>query len=124
MRGLERAKVGGVPLLVINKCDVEWGGGFCISALTGEGIEGLKEEIYRRLRLVRVYMKPRGGEADRNRPLVVKEGSTVKDVWEKLRLEGEMEYALVWGSSAKFPGQKVGANHALRDGDILTIAMR
>jgi small GTP-binding protein len=124
MRGLERVKVSGAPLLVINKCDVEWGGGFCVSALSGEGIEGLKEEIYRRLRLLRVYMKPRGGEADRKRPLVVKEGSAVKDVWEKLRLKGEMEYAVVWGSSAKFPGQKVGADHVLKDGDILTIAMR
>lgn len=124
MKGLERAKVGGVPLIVINKCDVEWGGGFCVSALTGEGIDGLKEEIYRRLRLVRVYLKPKGGEADRNRPLVVKEGSTLKDVWVKLRLKGEMEHALVWGSSAKFPGQKVGANHVVEDGDVITIAVR
>jgi ribosome-interacting GTPase 1 len=124
MKGLERTKVPGEPFVVINKCDVEWGGGFCVSALTGEGIEGLKEEIYRRLRLVRVYMKPRGGVADRNRPLVVKEGSAVKDVWEKLRLRGEMEYALLWGSSAKFPGQKVSPNHVLKDGDVITIAMR
>lgn len=124
VKGLEKAKVRSVPLVVINKCDVEWGGGFCVSALTGEGIEGLKEEIYRRLRLVRVYMKPRGGEADRNRPLVVKEGCTVHDVWEKLRLKGDIEHALVWGSSAKFPGQKVGADHVLKDGDVLTITVR
>jgi len=123
MKGLEKAKVRGEPLVVINKCDVEWGGGFCVSALNGEGIDGLKEEIYRRLRLVRVYMKPRGGEADRNRPLVVREGSSVRDVWDKLRLKGEMEYALVWGNSAKFPGQKVGEEHVLRDGDVLTIVV-
>jgi small GTP-binding protein len=124
MKGLERVKISRAPLVVINKCDVEWGGGFCVSALTGEGIDGLKEEVYRRLRLLRVYLKPKRGEADRNRPLVVKEGASVKDVWEKLRLKGEMEYALVWGSSAKFPGQKVGADHILKDGDVLTIAMR
>ena len=122
-KGLERAKVKGEPLVVINKCDVEWGGGFGVSALNGEGIDGLKSEIYRRLRLVRVYVKPRGGEADRSRPLVVKEGSTVKDVWEKLRLKGEMGYATVWGSSAKFPGQKIGEGHVLKDGDVLTIVM-
>jgi small GTP-binding protein len=123
MKGLERVKISRAPLVVINKCDVEWGGGFCISALNGEGIEGLKEEVYRRLRLLRVYLKPKRGEADRKRPLVVKEGSAVKDVWEKLRLKGEMEYALVWGNSAKFPGQKVGEEHVLKDGDVLTIAM-
>jgi small GTP-binding protein len=124
IKGLEKAKVRGEPLVVINKCDEGWGGGFCISALSGEGIEGLKEEIYRRLRLVRVFMKPRRGEADRSRPLVVREGSAVKDVWDKLRLKGEMEHALVWGDSAKFPGQKVGAEHILKDGDVLTIVMR
>ncbi|MCX6775679.1 MAG: 50S ribosome-binding GTPase [Candidatus Micrarchaeota archaeon] len=123
MKGLEKAKVKGELLVVINKCDVEWGGGFCVSAISGEGIDGLREEIYRRLRLVRVYMKPRGGEADGDRPLVVKEGSFVRDVCEKLRLKGDMEYALVWGNSAKFPGQKVGEEHVLKDGDVLTIVM-
>jgi len=124
MKELERVKVKGEPFVIINKCDVEGGGGFCISALDGMGIEELKEEMYRRLKLLRVYMKPRRGEADRNRPLVVKEGSSVSDVWEKLRLKGEMGYALVWGSSAKFPGQKVGEEHILKDGDVITIVMR
>ena len=124
LEGVRRVKVKEEPLVIINKGDVEWGGGFCVSALSGEGIDELKEQIYRRLRLVRVYMKPRGGEADRNRPLVVGEGSTVRNVWEKLRLRGEMEFAMVWGDSAKFPGQKVGAEHVLKDGDVITIAVK
>jgi small GTP-binding protein len=122
--GLERVKVKGEPLVIVNKCDLEAGEGICVSALNGDGVERLRDEVYRRLRLVRVYMKPRGGQADKNRPLVVKEGSSVKDVREKLRLRGKMEHALVWGSSAKFPGQKVGAEHVLKDGDVITIAMR
>jgi len=124
LEGVRRVKVKEEPLVIINKSDVGWGGGFCVSALSGEGIGELKEQIYRRLRLVRVYLKPRGGEVDRNRPLVVREGSAVRDVWEKLRLRGEMGFAMVWGDSAKFPGQKVGVEHILKDGDVITIAVK
>ncbi|MEM3555554.1 MAG: GTPase [Candidatus Micrarchaeia archaeon] len=117
-------KLKGKLLVVVNKCDVKEAEGLCVSALTGEGVEKLREEIYNKLRLVRVYMKPRGGRVDFSRPLVLKEGATVRDVWEKLRLKGEMEHAVVWGKSAKFPGQKVGEEHVLKDGDVITIAVK
>lgn len=118
------SKVKGEVLVVTNKADVRKGEGLCVSALSGEGVERLKEEVYGRLKLIRVYMKPKGGKVDAERPLVMREGATVRDVWEKLRLKGEIEHALVWGSSAKFPGQKVGEEHVLRDGDVVTIVVR
>ncbi|MEM3866916.1 MAG: TGS domain-containing protein, partial [Candidatus Bathyarchaeia archaeon] len=31
------------------------------------------------------------------------------------------KYARVWGPSSKFPGEKVGLNHLLKDGDIVEI---
>jgi ribosome-interacting GTPase 1 len=33
-------------------------------------------------------------------------------------------YARVWGKSVKFPGQRVGADHVLEDGDIVEIHAR
>ncbi|PIX43590.1 GTP-binding protein, partial [archaeon CG_4_8_14_3_um_filter_38_5] len=32
-------------------------------------------------------------------------------------------YAQVWGKSARFPGQKLGINHELKDEDIVTIVI-
>ena len=94
-----------------------------VSAVTLEGIEELKETIYETLGFIRVYLKPKGGKADLNEPLVILDGSTVRTVCEHLHRDfvDLFRYSLVWGRSAKFPGQSVGLNHTLVDGDILSI---
>lgn len=94
-----------------------------ISAITGQGLEELKELIYDRLGFIRVYLKPKGGKTDLDEPLVLLNGSTVKVVCEHIHRDfvNLFRYALVWGNSAKFPGQSVGLDHELIDGDILTI---
>ena len=97
-----------------------------VSAKTGVGIEELKEKIFDSLSLVRIYMKPEGGEADRKHPLVLKEGGNIRDVCRKIHREfvKNFRYAIVWGPSASFPGQRVGMNHVVRDGDVVTIVTR
>jgi hypothetical protein len=94
-----------------------------VSAVTLEGIEELKETIYETLGFIRVYLKPKGGKADLDEPLVILDGSTVRTVCEHLHRDfvDLFRYSLVWGKSAKFPGQSVGLNHTLVDGDILSI---
>ncbi|MEM0448544.1 MAG: GTP-binding protein [Methanomassiliicoccales archaeon] len=94
-----------------------------ISAEKGQGIEELKETIYRNLELIRVYLKPQGKEADLEVPLIVRKGATVGDVCDTLHrsMRANFRYAVVWGKSAKFPGQTVGMDHILMDGDILSI---
>jgi ribosome-interacting GTPase 1 len=54
---------------------------------------------------------------------VILNGSTVRTVCEHLHRDfvDLFRYSLVWGKSAKFPGQSAGLNHALDDGDILSI---
>ena len=68
-------------------------------------------------------MRPKGGETDFKDPLIVRRDSTILDVCNKLHrdLKKEFRYALVWGRSVKFGGQRVGINHILEDEDILTI---
>ena len=94
-----------------------------VSAVTLDGLEELKETIYDTLGFINVYLKPKGGKADLDEPLVILSGSTVRTVCEHLHRDfvDLFRYSLVWGKSAKFPGQSVGLNHTLVDGDVLSI---
>lgn len=94
-----------------------------VSADAGINIEALKEQIYRKLEFIRIFMKPRGREADYEEPMIVRNGSLILDICNKIHrnLKDEFRYAQVWGSSVKFPGQRVGISHKLMDGDVLTL---
>jgi ribosome-interacting GTPase 1 len=94
-----------------------------VSADSGINIDVLKEAIYQRLGFIRVYMRPKGGEADFGEPLIIKNGANVQDVCNKIHrnMAKNFRYGLVWGKSAKFAGQKVGLDHKLADEDVLTI---
>ena len=97
-----------------------------VSAESNININALKEEIFNRLGFIRVYMKPRGREADFEEPMIVRNGSTVLEICNKLHrnLKDDFKYAMVWGKSVKFAGQKVGLDHVLMDEDILTLVTK
>lgn len=97
-----------------------------LSAATGAGIEDLKQALYDTIDMIRVYLKPQGQEADMDVPLIVKRGNNVGDVCELIHRDfrNQFRYAMVWGKSAKFPGQTVGMDHVMEDEDILSIIVR
>ena len=97
-----------------------------ISADKGLNIDALKEEIFDRVDLIRVYLKPQGRKADMEDPLVIRRGSTVIDACGKLHREfvKNFRHAKIWGTSVKFPGQKVGPDHVLEDEDVLRIILK
>jgi len=97
-----------------------------ISAEKGEGIQELRKEIYEKLDLIHIYTKRRGEKADLEEALVIRNGTTIRGVCERLHreLKQNFRYALVWGKSVKHPGQRVGLNHMLKDGDIVQIVKR
>jgi len=97
-----------------------------VSAVTGYGIEELKQMLYDTIEMIRIYLKPQGKEADLVEPLIVKKGNTVGDVCEVIHrdFKNNFRYAMVWGKSAKFPGQTVGLDHTVEDEDILTIIVK
>ncbi len=93
-----------------------------VSAATGRNLERLKQVVFERLEVIRVYSKAPGKEPDLSAPFVLKKGGTVaefarkvhKDFFEKLKA------ARVWGSAA-YDGQMVGRDHILRDGDVVEL---
>jgi ribosome-interacting GTPase 1 len=96
------------------------------SAEEDVGLDEMAEEVFRRLKVIRVYTKsPRQKleEFERVDPLVLAEGSTVSEAAEKLHkdLSRGLKYAVLWGDSSKFEGQRVGRTHQLTDGDIVEL---
>ncbi len=94
-----------------------------VSCLNNIGLEKLGENIFRMLEVIRVYTKEPSAKKPSEKPLVVKNGASVLDVAKKLHSEmyKGFKYARIWGPSAKYPGEKVGSGHSLRDGDIVEI---
>jgi uncharacterized protein len=97
-----------------------------ISAESDINIAALKEELYKRLDFVRIYMRRRTGETDYDEPMIVRNGSTILEVCNKVHrnIKDEFRYALIWGKSVKFGGQRVGITHTLMDEDILTLVTK
>ena len=97
-----------------------------ISAFKDIGLDELKDFIYDNLGFMIVYLKPKGQEADLEEPLIVKDDSTVQNICMKLHRDfvRKFRYARVKGPSAKFDWQRVGLDHLLKDGDLLTIVVK
>jgi ribosome-interacting GTPase 1 len=89
-------------------------------------MDDLKAAIFKHIDLIRVYLKKQGQEADLKEPLIVRRDSTIGEVCDSLHrvFRQNFRYAIVWGKSAKFPGQMVGLDHVLQDGDILSIIIK
>ena len=94
-----------------------------VSANSDINMDRLKDRIYESLRFIRIYMRPKGGEADMEEPLIAREGDTVEDVCNKIHrsMRRQFRYGMVWGRSVKFGGQRVGLDHVMQDEDVLTI---
>ena len=93
-----------------------------ISAESETNLDTLKEKIFQELDLIRIYMRPKGEETDYEEPLIVKRGSSIEDIADKIHgeLKRDLRYTRVWGKSVKFGGQKVGLDHIPIDEDIIT----
>ena len=94
-----------------------------VSATTKQGIPELKEEIYRALSLIRVFLREKSGYVDLERPLVLRKGAVVRDVVRKISREmlESFRYAILSGPQRKQAELRVGLDYELLDGDIITI---
>ena len=94
-----------------------------VSMTEGTNIEKLKSMIFDNLNIMRVYLKPRDSDADFSKPFVLRHESTVLDLAKGIhsKMAENLRYAYVTGKSAKFRNQKVGGEHILMDGDVVTL---
>lgn len=97
-----------------------------ISAQKQEHLDELKELVFERLDLVRIFLKEPAKDPDLEVPLIMARGCTVQLVCEKLHRDfvEKFKFCRIWGKSAKFPGQKQMLGHELMDGDILELHLR
>ncbi len=94
-----------------------------VSAARGTNLGSLKPKIFGRLGLIHVYLKPRDGKADLEKPLIMRRGSTVFDAARAVHSKAAkgLRHAYISGRSARFANQRVGREHLLEDGDQLTL---
>lgn len=110
----------------LKKCREKFPDALLVSADKKMHIEELKEALFEKLGFIRIYLKPQGKSADMDEPMIIRQGSTIGDVCDRLHrdFKKRFRYAQVWGSSAKHEGQRAGLEHVLYDDDILSIILR
>ena len=93
-----------------------------VSATTGRNLERLKQVVFERLEIIRVYSKPPGKEPDLSAPFVLKKGGTVAEFAGKVHQDffEKLKAVRVWGS-AVYDGQMVRRDHVLHDGDVVEL---
>jgi uncharacterized protein len=92
-----------------------------VSILDDASLDALKDAIWRITGLLRVYLR-QGPETD-DEPLALPVGASVLDVAAAIHkdLAAGFKAARVWGPSARFPGQRVGRDHAVKDSDTVEV---
>ena len=93
-----------------------------ISAQTRQGLEDLRDAIYKFLDVIRVYTKKPGKPADMAAPFTIRRGGTLMDLAGRIHRElpEKLKSARVWGTGV-FDGQTVPRDHVLHDRDVVEI---
>ncbi len=93
-----------------------------ISINTKKGLEELKEKLFQSFNKIRIYTKEPGKEKS-GKPIIFEPDAKVKDLAGKIfkttKPEDIVKEAKVTGPSSKFPNQKVGLDHVLKDLDVI-----
>jgi len=91
-----------------------------VSVLDDASLDRLREELWAMTGLVRVHLRG-GGD-----PVALRPPVTVLDVADTIHheLRERCTGARVWGPSARFPGQQVGRDYVLSDGDTVEVLER
>lgn len=91
-------------------------------AESGQGLDELREAVYRFLRVMRIYTKHPGKPADKTSPFTCPVGSTVHEFAGVVHRDfaDRLKSARIWGTGV-FDGQTVKRDHVLHDGDVIEL---
>jgi len=91
-----------------------------VSVLDDSSLDRLREELWAMTGLVRIHLRG-GGD-----PVALQPPATVLDVADTIHheLRERCTGARIWGPSARFPGQQVGREYELSDGDTVEVLER
>jgi len=95
------------------------------SAKTNENLPELKQKLWESFDKIRIYTKQPGKQAD-VKPVILEKKSTVWDLAEKIfhGFSSKIKETRITGPSSKFPNQKVGLDHTLKDKDIVEFKLK
>jgi hypothetical protein len=90
-----------------------------ISTKTEQGFNELKQAIWKKSGLIRIYPK------EKDEPMILEATATIKDFVQKIHkdLLAKFKFATITGPSSKFPNQMVGLDHILKDEDIVELKL-
>jgi small GTP-binding protein len=94
-----------------------------VSVLDDDSLAVLRERIWNLTGLIRVHL--RNGDELADHPVALRPPATVADAAHTIHhdIGRACTGGRVWGPSARFPGQHVGRNHELCDGDQLAVEL-
>ncbi|MCD6274645.1 MAG: TGS domain-containing protein [Candidatus Aenigmarchaeota archaeon] len=117
---LERKKVLSKTIFVLSKSDLSnKKTNLFVSTKTKKGLENLKKTIWDKLKLIRVYTKT--NNKIEKIPVVLKEGSTVKDLALEIHKDFFENFKFARISDNTNFIKKVGLKYKLKEGDIVEI---
>jgi small GTP-binding protein len=95
-----------------------------VSILDDASLDELRDAIWNLTGLIRVFLRRPGD--DEAEPLALRPPATVVNVAATIHQEvaDACRGARVWGSSARFEGQRVGREHVVADGDTIEVLTR
>jgi ribosome-interacting GTPase 1 len=93
-----------------------------LSAEHGQGLEDLRNAIYRFLNVIRIYTKHPGKPPDMTSPYTCPAGSTLADAAALVHRDfaDKLKSTRIWGTGV-FDGQSVGREHVMCDKDIVEL---
>jgi small GTP-binding protein len=93
-----------------------------LSAEHGQGLEDVRDAIYRFLNVIRVYTKQPGKPPDMTSPYTVPAGATLVEMAAQVHRDfaEHLKSARIWGTGV-FDGQPVKRDHVLHDKDVVEL---